>query len=86
MSLVVFEVLSPFSLRRDMVHKTQFLHADRKPLALHRAWRRTGAKRPCSPRSQWIRVAQASAEGAIELPELGVSLPLADIYRDVVIG
>lgn len=79
--LVAFEVLSPFSVRRDMVHKRKFytrieslthyvvLAQDRREATV------------------FSRVAEFSPQrvtgGAIEIAALGVSLPLAEIYRDV---
>lgn len=80
---VVFEVLSPFSLRRDMVHKRNFytrieslthyivLAQDRREATV---FARSEAFEP--------RVLKA-ASAKIEIAPLGISLPLADIYRDV---
>jgi Uma2 family endonuclease len=82
-AIVVFEILSPFSLRRDMVHKREFytrieslthyvvLAQDRREATV---FARSEAFEP--------RVLTA-ADAAIDLAPLGVSIPLADIYRDV---
>ena len=85
-ALVVFEVLSPFSLRRDMVHKQNFytriealthyivLAQDRREAAVF--------ARSNSFEQQILKAADAK----IEIEPLGISIPLADIYRDVPLG
>jgi Uma2 family endonuclease len=81
--LAVFEILSPFSLRRDMVHKRDFytrieslthyvvLAQDRREATV---FARSEAFEP--------RVLTA-ADAAIEIAPLRVSIPLGEIYRDV---
>ena len=84
--LVVFEVLSPYSLRRDMVRKRAFytrieslthyivLAQDRREASV---FARSNAFEP-----QILKAKSAK----IEIEPLGVSIPLADIYRDVPLG
>jgi Uma2 family endonuclease len=83
--LAAFEVLSPFSVRRDMVHKRNFytrverlesyvvLAQDRQEATV---FARADGFAPKSLRGATARV---------EIPPLGVSIPLADIYRNVAI-
>lgn len=82
-ALAVFEVLSPYSLRRDMVRKRAFytrierlshyvvLAQDRREATV---FARSNSFEP-----QILKAAKAK----IEIETLGVSLLLADIYRDV---
>jgi Uma2 family endonuclease len=82
-ALVVFEVLSPFSLRRDMVHKRNFytrieslthyivLAQDRREATV---FARSNSFEP-----QILKAADAK----VDLAPLGVSLALADIYRNM---
>lgn len=82
--LVVFEVLSTFSLRRDMVHKRNFytridslthyivLAQDRRDATIFARGEEFTARR--------------IDKGSIDLAPLGISLSLSDIYRDVTIG
>ena len=84
--LVVFEVLSPFSLRRDMVHKRNFytrieglthyvvLAQDRREATV---FARSNGFEP-----QILK----AADSRVEIAALGVSLPLTDIYHDVPLG
>jgi Uma2 family endonuclease len=84
-ALVVFEVLSPFSLRRDMVHKRNFytrieslthyivLAQDRREATV---FARSNSFEP-----KVLKTANAK----IDLAPLGVALALADIYRNVLL-
>jgi Uma2 family endonuclease len=84
-AMVVFEVLSPFSLRRDMVHKRNFytrieslthyvvLAQDKREAII---FARSNSFEP-----QILKAADAK----IEIAPLGVSLALADIYRGVLL-
>jgi Uma2 family endonuclease len=81
--LAAFEVLSPDSLRRDMVRKREFYQ--RIPslthyvvLAQDRREATVFARPDFSPK--------AVEAGAVEIPPLGVSLPLSDLYRGVLLG
>jgi Uma2 family endonuclease len=84
--LVAVEVLSPFSLRRDMVHKRNFytriesltdyiVLAQDRPEAT--VFARLDAFAPKTLKGEAAR---------LELASIGVSLPLADVYRDVPLG
>lgn len=85
-ALVTFEVLSPYSLRRDMVRKRGFysridklthyivLAQDRREATV---FARSSGFEP-----QILKTAKAK----LELEPHGVSIPLADIYRDVPLG
>jgi len=82
-ALVVFEVLSTFSLRRDMVHKLAFyrrivslthyivLAQDRREAIV---FAKTDSFSP-----------QRLTSGSIEIPELAISLPVDGLYRDVLL-
>jgi Uma2 family endonuclease len=83
---VVFEILSPFSRRRDMVHKRAFytridslmqyvvLAQDRREATV---FARSAGFAP---------LVLNAANEKLEIEPLGVSIPLADIYRDVPLG
>ena len=85
-ALAVFEILSPYSLRRDMVRKRAFytrietlthyivLAQDRREATVF--------ARSSSFEPQILKAASAK----FEIAQLGVSLPLGDIYRDVPLG
>jgi Uma2 family endonuclease len=81
---VVFEILSPFSLRRDMVHKRNFYTridslSHYIVLAQH--------KQEATVFARAENFAQrVLTDGAIEIETLAISLPLADLYRDVTLG
>lgn len=80
----VFETLSPFSLRRDMVHKRKFYtRIDSLQHYIVLAQDRREAN--VFSRSNGFEL-RTVTEGKIELPELGVSFAMDNIYRDVVVG
>jgi Uma2 family endonuclease len=84
--LVVFEILSPFSKRRDLVHKRNFstrldslthyvvLAQDRREATIFERAREFAPRIISEP------------DETIDFVGLGVSLQLADIYRDVPLG
>src|SRR5687767_6972401 len=82
-ALAVFEVLSPYSLRRDMVHKRRFYQRIASlthyvVLAQDRVEATVFARS-----SDFVAQKLADLGAWIEIAELGVVLPLADLYRDV---
>jgi len=84
--LVAFEVLSPFSVRRDMVHKRAFY--TRIESLTHYvvvAQERREATVFARANSFEAKILK-SAKARIDLSELGVSISLADIYRDAPLG
>jgi Uma2 family endonuclease len=81
--LVVFEVLSPFSLRRDMVHKRSF-YTRIEPLTHYIVLAQDRREAMVFARSNSFEPQILKAASAkIEIETLGVSISLADIYRDV---
>jgi Uma2 family endonuclease len=78
---VVFEVLSPFSLRRDMVHKRNF-YTKIESLSHYIVLAQDRREASVFARSEEFD-ARRVMEGTIDIEPLGVSLELADIYRDV---
>lgn len=84
--LVAVEVLSPFSVRRDMVHKRKFYTRIESlshyvVLAQHRR-EATVFARSAGFEPRVLKAAKAQPE----FEPLGVSIPLAEIYRDVPLG
>jgi Uma2 family endonuclease len=85
-ALATFEVLSPYSLRRDMVRKRGFYARIDKlthyiVLAQDRREATVFARlNEFEPRT--LKAANAN----LELEPLGIAIPLADIYRDVSLG
>ena len=83
-TLVVFEVLSTFSVRRDMVHKRNFY--TRIDKLLHYI---VLAQDRCEvnvySRADGFSGLQLTS-GAIDIPSLGISIPLSEVYRDVPLG
>jgi Uma2 family endonuclease len=82
-ALATFEVLSPFSLRRDMVRKRGFYSRVEKlthyiVLAQDRHEATVFARA-----NNFEPTVLKEAGDAIEIESLGVSIRLADIYRDV---
>jgi Uma2 family endonuclease len=81
--LAVFEILSPFSLRRDMVHKRDFytrieslthyvvLAQDRREATVF------------AHANGFSPLSLTAPDARIAIAPLNISLPLADIYRDV---
>jgi Uma2 family endonuclease len=84
--LVVFEVLSPFSLRRDMVHKRNFYtRIDSLTHYVVLAQDRIEATVFARAEEFAPRVVSA-ADARIDLAPLGASLVLSELYRDVPLG
>ncbi len=82
-ALVVFEVLSPFSLRRDMVHKRNF-YTRIESLTHYVVVAQDRREATVFARSAGFEPdVLTEADAKIEIAQLGVSLALADIYRDV---
>ena len=82
-ALVVFEVLSPFSLRRDMVHKRDF-YTRIKTLTHYVVLAQNRREATVFARSDNFEAQILKAANAkIEIKPLGISLPLTDIYRGV---
>ena len=85
-ALAVFEILSPYSLRRDMVRKRNFytrieslthyvvLAQDRREATVF------------ARENEFQPLVLTAAKAKLEIAPLGVSIPLADIYRDVPLG
>ena len=82
--IVVFEVISPDSIRRDHVEKAReyalvptirryaILETERQTLTLlHRA----------SPMEDWSRTV-LTARDILDLPEIGLGIPVAELYED----
>ncbi len=81
--LVVFEILSPFSMRRDMVHKRN-LYTRIESLTHYVVLAQNRREATVFARSEGFSPKTLKAANAkIEIAPLGVSLALADIYRDV---
>lgn len=82
-ALVTFEVLSPFSLRRDMVRKRGFYSRIEK-LTHYIVLAQDRREATVFARSDGFepKILNA-ADTKIEIEPLGVSIALADIYRDV---
>jgi Uma2 family endonuclease len=85
-TMAVFEVLSPFSTRRDMVHKRDFytrIESLTHYIVLAQDKREaTVFARADGFKSQVL----TGAKARLEIEPLGVSIPLADVYRDVPLG
>jgi Uma2 family endonuclease len=82
-ALVTFEVLSPFSLRRDMVRKRAF-YARIDKLTHYIVLAQDRQEATVFARSNGFEPQILNAASAkIEIEPLGVSIPLADIYHDV---
>jgi Uma2 family endonuclease len=79
--LVAFEVLSPFSKRRDMVQKRAFYTA-LPGLSHYVVLAQDRMEATVFARSEGFASRKLTG-GAVELASLGVSLNLADLYRDV---
>ena len=85
-ALVTFEVLSPYSLRRDMVRKRAF-YARIDKLTHYIVLAQDRQEATVFARSNGFEPQiLSSANAKIEIELLGVSIPLADIYRDVPLG
>jgi Uma2 family endonuclease len=81
--LVVFEVLSPYSLRRDMVRKRAFYtRIDSLTQYIVLAQDRREATVFARSNSYEPQVLKA-ANARLEIEPLGIAIPLADIFRDV---
>jgi Uma2 family endonuclease len=84
--LVAFEVLSPFSLRRDMVHKRSF-YTQIEKLTHYIVLAQDRREATVFARSHGFEPQVLKAANAkIEIEPLGLSLLLAEIYRDVPLG
>ena len=84
--LVAFEILSPFSLRRDMVHKRNF-YTRIESLSHYIVLAQDRIEATIFSRSDaFSPKTLVAADDRIEIAPLGVSLSLAEIYRDVPLG
>ena len=84
--LVAFEVLSPFSLRRDMVHKRDF-YTRIESLSHYVVLAQDRLEATVFARAEALAPTTfAEANDRIEIAPLGISLSLAEIYRDVPLG
>jgi Uma2 family endonuclease len=81
-ALAVFEVLSPYSLRRDMVHKRRFYQRIAS-LTHYVVLAQDRVEATVFARSNGFIAQALGSAGRIEIAELGLVLPLADLYRDV---
>jgi Uma2 family endonuclease len=85
-ALVTFEVLSPYSLRRDMVRKRAF-YARIDKLTHYIVLAQDRQEATVFARSNGFEPQILNAANSkIEIEPLSVSIPLADIYRDVPLG
>jgi Uma2 family endonuclease len=83
---VIFEVLSPFSLRRDMVHKRNF-YTRIDSLTHYVVLAQDRMEATVFARADDFEPRTLNTSDArLDLAPLAVSLSLADIYRDVPIG
>jgi Uma2 family endonuclease len=80
-ALAVFEVLSPFSMRRDMVHKLAFYRTV-VSLTHYIVLAQDRREATIFARSAEFKPKRVSA-GSIEIAPLGISLSIADLYRGV---
>jgi Uma2 family endonuclease len=81
--LATFEVLSPYSLRRDMVRKRAF-YTRIESLTHYVVLAQDRREATVFARSNGFEPEVLNgAETSIEIKPLGVFIPLADIYRDV---
>ena len=82
-ALAVFEVLSPYSLRRDMVHKRRFYQRIAS-LTHYVVLAQDRVEATVVARSNdFVAQKLGDVTARIEIAELGVILPLADFYCDV---
>ena len=82
--LALFEVLSPFSVRRDMVRKRDFYsRIDTLTHCVVLMQDRQAAT--VSARENGFE-AQLLTKGSLDIAPLGISIPLVDIYRNVTLG
>ena len=85
-ALATFEILSPYSLRRDMVRKrasyTRIESLTHYVVLAQDRREATVFARSNDFNPQILKAADAK----IEIEPLGISIPLADIYRDVPLG
>jgi Uma2 family endonuclease len=82
--LAAFEVLSPFSLRRDMVHKRNF-YTKIESLSHYIVLAQDRQEATVFARAEGFSQ-QRLTSGIITIEALGISLPLDEIYRDVPLG
>lgn len=82
--LVIFETLSPFSLRRDMVHKRNFYRRI-ESLSHYIVLAQDRREANVFSRANGFAL-RTIGEGAVEIPELAVVLSIDEIYRDVPVG
>ena len=82
--LAAFEILSPFSRRRDMVHKRDF-YTRIESLTHYVVLAQDKQEATVFARSDEF-APRVLTSGAIDVAPLGVSLSLADIYFDVPLG
>ncbi len=81
--LVAFEVLSPFSLRRDMIHKRDF-YTRIESLTHYIVLAQDRCEAAVFARTEGFQQRTLTEPTArIDIAALGVSLSLAEIYRDV---
>lgn len=84
--LVAFEVLSPFSMRRDMVRKRAF-YPTIASLTHYVVLAQDRREATAFARSaSFVPRRIAGPDAVIPIEPLGISLPLADLYRDVPIA
>jgi len=85
-ALAIFEVLSPYSLRRDMVRKRDF-YSRIESLTHYVVLAQDRREATIFARSEAFEPQVLKLESArLEIESLGVAIPLADIYRDVPLG
>ncbi len=83
--LAAFEVLSPDSLRRDMIRKPDF-YTRIDSLTHYVVLAQDRIEATIFARSDAFSPKTLAAGDRIEIAPLGISLPLAEIYRDVPLG
>jgi Uma2 family endonuclease len=83
-TVAVFEVLSTFSVRRDMVHKRNFYTRIEK-LTHYVVLAQDRREVNVFARSEGFSARQLT-HGSVDVPSLGISLPIDEIYRDVPLG
>lgn len=82
--VVIFEILSPSSARQDLGAKNaeyQTLPSLRRYIVLHQSLSAAEVFHR-DPEGEWS-YAFVTAEGALDMPEIEVRIPLAEIYEDV---
>jgi Uma2 family endonuclease len=88
-AIVVFEVVSSTSERTDRFVKLleyRAVESIRRYVIVESNFAGASVYVRCAPEAEWRATVVAAVAGSLELPELGVTLPLAELYDGVDFG